>query len=219
MKRALVLGASRGIGLGLAVELVHRGWNVTATVRKTADEAAVRAAGATPALADITDSDSLSRLRDSIPPGLDLLLVNAGISEPADVASIDAAEIGHLFLTNAVAPVRAAEALLDRLLPAGIIAFTSSRMGSVALTDQDNKGMYRASKAALNSLTRGLFARLDPPRPVLTLHPGWVSTDMGGPGADVDVATSARGLADVIEGRAGQNGSVFLDYQGAELAW
>ncbi len=219
MKRALILGASRGLGLGLAAELVTRGWTVTATVRHDAARGAVEAAGATAALADITDPASLAALKTDVPPGLDLLFVNAGISEPGDVAGIDEAGIGHLFLTNAVAPVRAAEALLDRLAPDGMIAFMSSRMGSVTLTDQDNKGMYRASKAALNSLTRGLVARLPTPRPVLTLHPGWVATDMGGPGADLDVATSVRGLASVIEQRRGQPGSVFLDYSGAELAW
>ena len=100
-----------------------------------------------------------------------------------------------------------------------MIAFMSSRMGSVALTDQDNLAMDRASKAARNALTRGFMARRDRPRPVLTLHPGWVATDMGGQGADLDVPTSVRGLADVIEAREGRPGSAFLDYSGAELAW
>ena len=94
----------------------------------------------------------------------------------------------------------------------------SSRMGSVALTTQDNKPMYRASKAALNSLTRALAARLGKAHPILTLHPGWVETDMGGRGADLDVATSVRGLADVLE-TPRQPGSIFLDYRGDELAW
>ena len=122
-------------------------------------------------------------------------------------------------MTNAVAPVRAAEALLDRVAPDGTIAFMSSRMGSVALTTADNKAMYRASKAALNSLTRAFSSRHGGAHPVLTLHPGWVATDMGGPGADLDVAASVRGLADVLEARRGTPGSVFLDHAGAELAW
>lgn len=217
MPNALILGASRGLGLGLAAELVSRGWTVTATVRKPQDQPAVESIGAHSALADITDAASIAAL----PPGapLDLLLVNAGISEPAEWNAIDQDAIGHLFLTNAVAPIRAAEALKHRLTPTGMIAFMSSRMGSVTLTTQDNKAMYRASKAALNSLTRGLMARLDRPRAVLTLHPGWVGTDMGGAGADLDVPTSVRGLADVIEARRGKSGSAFLDYSGAELAW
>ena len=150
---------------------------------------------------------------------LDLLFVNAGISEPADLGDIDDAGIGHLFLTNAVAPVRAALLLQDCLAPDGMIAFMSSRMGSVSLTTQDNKAMYRASKAALNALTRSMMPRFGLERPVLTLHPGWVATDMGGQGADLDVATSVKGLADVIEARRGKGGSAFLDYTGSALAW
>ena len=219
MPTILILGASRGLGLGLAKEFAGRGWSVTGTVRKEADRVPLEAAGIGAAIADITDPASLAALSASVAPGLDVLFVNAGISEPADAASIDDAGIAHLFLTNAVAPVRAATALMPLLSPTGMIAFMSSRMGSVALTTQDNKAMYRASKAALNSLTRGLVARLDQPRPVLTLHPGWVATDMGGAGADLDVATSVHGLADVIEARRGAPGSAFLDYSGAELAW
>ncbi len=219
MPSALILGASRGLGLGLAGELVRRGWTVTATVRKAADKERVEAAGATSVLADITDAGSLGALEATTPPGLDLLFVNAGISEPADTAAIDTDGIGHLFLTNAVAPIRAAEALLGRLAANAIVAFMSSRMGSVALTEADNKAMYRASKAALNSLTRGFAAKHGDRHPVLSLHPGWVATDMGGAGADLDVPTSVRGLADVIEARRGKPGSAFLDYAGRELAW
>ena len=158
MPHALIVGASRGLGLGLAQEMVRRGWTVTGTVRKPADRAAVEAAGASAALADTTDAGSLEALRSSLGATLELLFINAGISEPAGVGEIDPAGIGHLFLTNAVAPIRAATALMPCLAPDGMIAFMSSRMGSVELTGDDHLSMYRASKAALNSLTRGFAA-------------------------------------------------------------
>ena len=92
-------------------------------------------------------------------------------------------------------------------------------MGSVEGNERGDMELYRASKAALNSMTRSLVAKLDHPRPVLSLHPGWVQTDMGGKGADLDVPTSVRGLADVIVAAHGKPGSRFLDYSGAELPW
>ena len=86
--------------------------------------------------------------------------------------------------------------------------------------------LYRASKAALNSLTRGLYVEEIAPLPrhtLLNLHPGGVATDMGTRGgtvqAEIDVATSVRGLADVVEQHDGQGGHHFLDYQGKAIAW
>lgn len=217
MPHALILGASRGLGLGLVREFAGRGWTVTGTVRKQADMAAVTEAGGTAAMADVTDPASLAALKPAAK--LDLLFVNAGIKQPGDVADITPEGIAHLFLTNAVAPVRAAEALLPHLTEDGMIAFMSSRLGSVALTEADRLAMYCASKAALNSLTRSMMARLDHARPVLTLHPGWVRTDMGGEDAAIDVQTSVKGLADVIESHRGKAGSAFIDYSGSELPW
>ncbi len=184
MPHALILGASRG--LGLARELVQRGWTVTGTIRKEADRAALEQAGATVATADITDPASIAALAQGAP--LDLLFVNAGISEPAGLDTIDEAGISHLFMTNAVAPVRAALTLLDRLTANGMVAFMSSRLGSVALATTESLAMYRASKAALNSLTRAMMGRFGD-RPVLSFHPGWVVTDMGGRGP---ISTSKR---------------------------
>ena len=218
MPNALILGASRGLGLGLARELARRGWTVAGTVRKDSDRAALTEAGAEAAIADITEPGSLASLKQVVPGKLDLLFVNAGISEPAEFETIDHDGIGHLFMTNAVAPVRAALALLDVVQADGTLAFMSSRMGSVALTTADSKAMYRASKAALNSLTRAMAGRFGK-RPVLSFHPGWVATDMGGANAALDVATSVKGIADVLEEHRGKPGSAFVDYSGAELAW
>ena len=221
MPSALILGASRGLGLGLAQEFASRGWSVAGTVRRDADRAGLEAAGAQALLCDITDPAAVVALRGQVGPALDLLFINAGVSGPGhqDAAEATAAEAGMLFLTNAIAPVQAARALLDRLAPDGTLAFMTSRMGSVEGNTRGDMELYRSSKAALNSMTRSLAAKLDHPRTVLSLHPGWVQTDMGGQGADLDVPTSVRGLADVIIARHGMPGSAFLDYSGAELPW
>ncbi len=221
MPHALIIGASRGLGLGLVREFASRGWDVTGTVRDGAAEAAVRDAGGTPARAEVTDEASLAALHAATPGELDLLFVNAGISGPKhqDAGQTTPEEAGTLFLTNAVAPVAIARRFLDRLAPGAVVAFMSSRMGSVALNDNGSLELYRASKAALNSLTQSFVAKLDRDLTVLTLHPGWVQTDMGGQGADLDVPTSVRGLADVVEARRGTPGAAFLDYSGATLAW
>ena len=221
MPSALILGASRGLGLGLAKEFAGRGWTVRGTVRKDEDRAAVEAAGAYALLCDITDPAAVAALHGQVAGGLDLLFINAGVSGPGhqDAGQATAAEAGALFLTNAIAPIQAARALMDRLAPDGVLAFMTSRMGSVEGNTRGDMELYRASKAALNSMTRSLVAKLDHPRPVLSLHPGWVQTDMGGQGADLDIPTSVRGLADVVIAARGKPGSRFLDYSGAELPW
>jgi len=218
MPTAFVIGASRGLGLGLVRELAGRGWTVTGTVRSAADRAAVEAAGASAAIADITDPVAIAALPAA---PLDLLFISAGMLGPAhqDAGQATADEVGALFLTNALAPVAAARILLDRVAPGGVLAFMTSTMGSVAGNSSGDMELYRASKAALNSLTRSMVAKLGRPLTVLSLHPGWVRTDMGGGSADLDVETSVRGLVDVILARRGTPGSAFLDYSGAELPW
>lgn len=220
---ALVVGASRGIGLGLARELAGRGWQVTGTVRDPDAALPPGETGATVAVVDVSDPDAPAALRADLgAQTLDLLLLNAGVTGPAHQSAdrVTAAELGALFLVNAAAPVRLARALLDRVRPGGVVAFTSSRMGSVSDNRTGDMELYRASKAALNSLVRGFAAasgRDDVA--VLVLHPGWVRTSMGGPDAPLDVATSARGLTDVIERHRGTGRHAFLDYTGAELPW
>jgi NAD(P)-dependent dehydrogenase (short-subunit alcohol dehydrogenase family) len=122
--------------------------------------------------------------------------------------------------TNAIAPIRLARDLLDRIRPgSGVLAFTSSVMGSVAQNTGGHE-LYRASKAALNSLSRGLYGEIGGRKiTVLTLHPGWVRTDMGGSSAAVSVEDSARGLVDVITREASSHRHAFLDYTGKSIAW
>ena len=121
-------------------------------------------------------------------------------------------------MTNAVAPVRTARALLGAVKPGGTVALMTSILGSVTLRQHAMAELYSASKAALNSLTRGFAAAEAKDFAVLSLHPGWVKTDMGGDSADIDVATSVAGLADVLETQTGP-GHRYLDYTGKTLPW
>ena len=226
-KRALILGASRGLGLGLARELLARGWQVVGTVRRPSEAAdTLRAANPGRFGIETVDINAPEQLRDLHgrlqDTRFDLLFVNAGVLTSPDkpIGEVSHQAFVHEMTTNAFSPVRAADTLLGLVQPDGTIGFMTSQLGSIANNTSGGYELYRASKAALNMLVRSFVARLsDRRRTVLLLHPGWVRTDMGGPNAAIDVATSVRGLADVIEAKHGSRALAFLDYQGRELPW
>ena len=129
-------------------------------------------------------------------------------------------DISTLFLTNAISPIRVADTLLGCVAPGGMVAFMSSILGSIGTNDDGRAELYRASKAALNSLIRSFRARhAQADMTVLALHPGVVRTAMGGPTAPLDIETSVRGVADVIAARWGQGGQAFVDYRNEVIAW
>lgn len=228
-RRALIIGASRGLGLGLVERLLARGWHVTATVRapSPALESLLPAADGRLSIEpgiDIDDDTAVADLRtrlDPLPP-FDLLFVVAGTAAQAGtpVAHLPRDQTLALYQTNAVSPIRCAEALHRRIAPGGLIAFMTSRLGSVSLNQGGGWEAYRAAKAALNTLARSFQGRHShAPWGVVLMHPGWVRTDLGGRRATLDVATSARGMVEVIEGRLGRRGCVFVDYKGEVVAW
>jgi NAD(P)-dependent dehydrogenase (short-subunit alcohol dehydrogenase family) len=223
-RRALIIGASRGIGLGLAEELAERGWHVYASQRQPSDHLAraVEDAEIEVVTADVTDPATLEALAGQIEPGsLDVVLVNAGIigGENQSAATATAEEVSEIMMTNAVGPAHAAKLMLPLLRDGGTLAFTTSRMGSIA-ESSGGYDLYRMSKAAQNILARGIFERDAKPRgiAVLSLHPGWVQTDMGGPAAHLTVDESVAGLADVLEAEQ-PRAHRFLAYDGSEIPW
>ena len=102
----------------------------------------------------------------------------------------------------------------------GSLAVISSRMASMGLRSAPSGWLYRASKAALNSALKDMSLVLGPQGVTcVTFHPGWVRTDMGGAGADIDVATSASGIRGTLASlQPSQNGS-FLNYDGETIPW
>lgn len=224
----LILGASRGLGLGLAREYHARGWRVIATERPSRPSLALRdLADASKGAVrvepfDITDwagFTGFARRLDGV--ALDLLFVNAGVSDDTrkSVGEVAPEEFVRVMTTNALAPLKAIEALHHLVAPQGTVAAMSSALGSVALPPNGNFEVYGASKAALNKLLRAWAARAAGKRTVLALMPGWVKTEMGGDQAPLDVETSVKGLADTIAAHAGTGGVAFVDYRNQPIPW
>ncbi len=231
---ALILGASRGLGLGLVREYLRQGWRVIATLRDEAADAA-RTDGLSAlsreangrleiVRADINEPEHVAALQTGLAGRtLDLLFVVAGISDgaAANVATVSTERFGQIMLTNALSPLRAIEALAPLVRrPDGVIAAMSSGLGSVANNTSGGWEAYRASKAALDTLMRSFAARHEGDAvAILVVDPGWVRTDMGGPGAPLDVQTSTRGMVDMIAARRSGRGAVFVDYRNQVIAW
>lgn len=224
-KTALIIGASRGLGLGLVERLSEDGWKVVATVRDTAKAGALEALpGVQVQSLEMNSASQLDALQTHLEGQVfDLLFVNAGVKGPdnqdAEVAQL--ADIGDLFMTNSVAPIRVAQRFAGQLREgSGVIAFMSSVLGSVGIPDAPDLALYKASKAALNSMINSFVVRLGETRlSVLAMHPGWVKTDMGGEGADIDVATSTRGMVEQVKAHSGKPGLHYLNYKGESLIW
>jgi len=224
-KTALIIGASRGLGLGLVKTLLADGWQVIATVRNPQNAQALQALGNVRIeKLDMDDQQAVIALSQQLKGDVfDLLFVNAGVKGP-DVQTpggATLAEVGQLFFTNAVAPINLAQRFAGQIrADSGVLAFMSSVLGSVTMPDSPDLALYKASKAALNSMTNSFVTQLgDQKLTVLSLHPGWVKTDMGGEAADIDVETSTRGLIDQVNAYSGKGGHHFVNYKGETIPW
>jgi NAD(P)-dependent dehydrogenase (short-subunit alcohol dehydrogenase family) len=129
---ALIVGASRGLGLGLVREFAARGWQVTGTTRRAG---ALPDAGITEVPLDVRHDEQLASLANRLrPESLDLLFLNAGVKGPERQSAdhVTAGELLDLMQVNAIAPVHVARQLLPAVKRGGTVAFMSSRMGSIA---------------------------------------------------------------------------------------
>lgn len=215
MPSVIIVGASRGIGHEFARQYAADGWQVYATVR---DGAAID--GATVMTADVTDEASLAAVGAQLPE-VDLLILNAGINvREGPLASVDAGKWAEVMAVNSLGPLLAARAIGGKVRDGGTIAALSSTLGSIGANSGGGLYSYRMSKAALNAGLKTLAIELKPRQiTVAALHPGWVKTDMGGSGAEVEVGDSVTGLRKVIAGLTPAKSGIFLDYRGNALPW
>ncbi len=221
-QRALIIGASKGIGLAVVQQLLQENWQVTATFRST--QVDYQHPNLRWLALDITQAaqreQTLQHLQGE---AFGAVLINAGIFGPEDQQLKFAGDeaLSQLFMTNAIAPVRMAESLLPLLqAKQGVLGLTTSRLASLTENADADMPLYAASKAALNMLSRALAHQMtEQETTLLSLHPGWVKTDMGGEGADITAEQSAQGLVTQLRTFSGAGGHHYVDYSGKALAW
>ncbi|MGB3812033.1 MAG: SDR family oxidoreductase [Shinella sp.] len=212
----LITGASRGLGRAFADLYAAAGFRVIACLRQGAGETL-----------DVSDAGSIAALGARLEgQPIDIVINNAAIrGDTGGLASLEAEDFLEVMRINALAPLLLARALWPNLVAGRrkVLVNISSRAGSLAegtIDDEDGDYAYRCSKAALNMATVKLAQDFQRDGiAVISLHPGWVRTDMGGAEASVDVAESAGGLKALIDAVTMAETGSFRAYDGRTVAW
>ncbi|MBI3710910.1 MAG: SDR family oxidoreductase [Proteobacteria bacterium] len=226
MPTILITGAGRGLGLEYAKQFAAEGWRVIGTVRDAAKGASLAKLGKSVEvhLLDVADRKAIARLAADLKgTAIDVLICNSGVYGPKDqpFGKTDYAAWEEVMRINVLAPMAVVEAFVPHVAASErkTIVMMSSRMGSIT---ENNGGapIYRTSKTALNQVMKYLSVELAAKGiTVVSVHPGWVQTDMGGPSAPLTPQVSIAGLRGVIKRLKPADSGKFINYEGAQIAW
>ena len=219
MATVLITGASQGIGRELADQYADEGREVIQTCRDPAG------AGLPYAIKlDVTDPEDVCDLAMRLKGRpIDVLINNSDVIGQRDAAigTIDYVLWEEEFRVNTLAPIRVAEAVAENVVASSgkRMMFISSVMGSIASIGGGHY-LYRSTKAALNAAMVSLSLELASRGVIcVSMHPGWVRTDMGGATAAVAVPDSVSGVWRVVRGLSSTDNGRFYDYTGEEIPW
>ncbi len=227
----LVTGANRGIGLEMVRYSMQRGWRVFACCRNphNADSlfnmAKLSNGQISVHIADMQELATLQALSYELRnEAIDILMNNAAIygSDKNKFGSVDVESWMQAFQVNSIAPLKMVEAFSGQLLMGKqkIVACMSSKMGSMADNGYGSSYIYRSSKAALNSVVKSLSIDLKEQGVIsVAFHPGWVKTEMGGPGAEITTAESVEQLFEHLLKLTLEDSGRFIDIDGSDIPW
>jgi len=222
MATALVIGASRGIGLELVRQYRRDGWRVIATARKQEDCDALAALGAEPHKLDVNNVEAVAGIGWKLDgEELDVAILNAGVYGPRHDGFPTEIDFNAVMHTNVLAAMRLLPVLAPLVGAAkGKLAVLSSRMGSLSERSSPAGSLYRASKAALNSvLIDTALVHGKQGVTCVAFHPGWVKTDMGGADADITPEQSAAGIRSTLATLPASDQATYRNYDGTTIGW
>lgn len=226
--QVLITGANRGLGLEFTQQYAADGWKVLACCRHPQSALDLQALAAahsnvkihTLDVANFAQIDALAmQLRDE---SIDVLINNAGVYPVSSFGDTNYDDWAAAFKVNSMAPLKMAEAFVQHITRSQLkkIATLTSKMGSLDDNTSGESYSYRSSKTAVNMVMKSLSIDLKPYGiSVVTLHPGWVQTDMGGSNALINAQTSVSGLRKVIEALSLSMTGQFIAYDGKAIAW
>ena len=225
----VITGANRGIGLELVSQYLADDWQVYACCRRPelATQLAGLALNSTLSIhqLDVANPESVKKLSLALlEHPIDLLINNAGIygGERQSFGDIDYDQWKQVLDVNTLGPYRVSTALANQVgnSERRLMVNVSSAMGSIERYTTGGHYIYRSSKAALNMVTVNLAHDLRSRGiTVLSVHPGWVRTDMGGSSADISTQTSAAGLRQLISNSTIDDSGRFFSWDGSALPW
>lgn len=223
--KVLVIGASRGIGLEFVRQYVADGAQVIATARDDEGLQRLKGLGAKALRLDVAQPASISGLAWLLDgEEIDIALYVAGVFPQGDALTPPTREaFDHAMHTNVLGAMQAIPQVAPMVEAArngkGRFAFISSAMAQISGADSSRGWVYRASKAALNMVVAS--AQHDYPKAIMVaMSPGWVQTDMGGPGGTLTVEQSVSAMRKTLSGLMAADKGAFLDYDGRPFgAW
>ena len=223
MPSVLITGCDTGLGLEFARQYAAEGFRVFATCLdpSAARETASIAGDIEVIGLDVTDHAAIAAIADRLADEtIDIIVGNAGIGRPHPPFGETDYDRWRLILeTNLIGPMRIAECFVEHVARSELkmMAFVSSRMGSIALNNSGGSYAYRSSKAGLNMVVKTLAVDLAPRHIcVLALHPGWAATE---PGGRIPVAESVAGMRGVIHRAGRHHTGSFVTYHDQPLPW
>jgi NAD(P)-dependent dehydrogenase (short-subunit alcohol dehydrogenase family) len=221
----LVTGANRGLGLEFARQYQAAGWSVIGTVRDVKAATELAAFGVHAEALDVADAESVAALARRLDGRrIDLLINNAGIyvERGERQSGFDADSFERILRVNVLGPAQVTQALLKNLRAGAgkTIVCLTSELGSIELNTSGGFYGYRESKAALNMFVRSIAAELASAGFVcIAMSPGWVKTDMGGPGAPLTPKRSVASMSKVIDNLKPADTGKCWSYDGSQLPW
>ncbi|RDX40873.1 NAD(P)-binding protein [Lentinus brumalis] len=230
----LITGANRGIGLEMVKQLLQSPSNIIIAASRNPAKAtelqglAEKAGGKLHLVAlDVTDKESISQAAQEVAgvlggKGIDYLINNAGILPGGEdtAFSLDVDILASTFATNVGGPVYVAQAFIGLVEQSEkkTVVNISSVLGSIGSDVGVIWASYAITKAALNMLTYK-EAKEKPDITVISMCPGWLQTDMGGPNASHPVSVGVEGVLKTILSLTPEDSGKCFNFDGQPVPW